>query len=273
MTTHVGGPTQKSATLHCHWLSKPGPGSFTRPRIDAHRGNFQHIVNVIVLKVPDLLQMSTASISLQSPAEEPKSRRKSSALLGVVMTFIIDCIAGVVAWHLVSPGQTLIGPLLIVAMILAGPTIGWWFYLRSLPTSKTRRALSTYVAILLALPLLWTYFGVLPASVGFDWSAATIAQAEISSSAGGCQVVTRGSIGLLRAPYKVCEINESSSSLVFFATLDGYRGYAYVGRNQGLNWFPDECARHLEGHWWAYFSNPVAVVYGCPLGYSAHGGG
>lgn len=228
---------------------------------------------MIVLKVPDLLPMSTASISLESPAEQAKSRRKFLALLGVVMTSIIDCVAGIVAWHLVNPGQTLFGPLLIVAAILAGPAIGWWFYLRSVPAAKRRRVLSTSIAVLLILPLLWTYFGVLPASVGFDASAATTAQREISGSAGGCQVVASGSIGLLHAPYKVCEINESASSLVFFSTLDGYRGYAYVERKQDLNWFPDECARHLEGHWWAYFSNPVAVVNGCPLGYSAHGGG
>ena len=248
-------------------------GGATRPRSNLRRGGLQRILNVITKKVPELRSMSTASISLESPAERPKSRKMVLALLGVVMTFIIDCVAGVVAWHLVNPGQTLLGPLLMVAMILTVPAIGWCFFLRSVPTTKRRQVLLASVAILLALPLLWTYFGVLPASVGLDRTAATFAQREISGSAGGCQVVASGSIGLLRAPYKVCEINESASSLVIFSTLDDYRGYAYVERHQEMNWFPDECARHLVGHWWAYFSNPVAVVSGCPFGYSAHGGG
>src|SRR5271169_4483070 len=173
------------------------------------------------------------------------------------MTVCIDVVAGSVAWHLVGPGQSLLGPLFIVVLILAAPSIWWWMYLRSLPAGRGRRVLSVGVAILLSIPLLWTYFGVLPASVGLDASATRLAQSEIARSAQGCRVVTQGSIGLLRAPFELCDVREQASSLVFFSTLDRFRGYVYIQRNQNLNWFPDECARHLVGHWWTYFGDPV----------------
>lgn len=216
--------------------------------------------------------MSVASISLEAAPESSQRDRRVLTRSGLGLTICIDAVAGYVAWHLVQPGQSLLGPLFIVGLILAAPFVGWWIYLRSLPIGRRRRVLSVDIAVLLTLPLLWTYFGVLPASVGLDAAATRLAQSEISSSTHGCRVVSGGSIGLLRAPYEICSVKEQASSLVFFSTLDRYRGYAYIQRNQNLNWFPDECARQLDGHWWAFFGDPVAVVNGCPFGYSPHGG-
>src|ERR1035437_6602165 len=76
-----------------------------------------------------------------------------------------------------------------------------------------------------AASLLWTYFGVLPASVGFDSAGASVARHEIAQDAPGCLLVKQGSIGMLQAPFKICTEVIPSSSRVEFATLDLNRGY------------------------------------------------
>jgi hypothetical protein len=121
--------------------------------------------------------------------------------------------------------------------------------------------------------MLWSYYGVLPASVKWDSTATNWIQTSIQDGAQGCRVVASGSVGFLDAPYKVCVHRDGTNYMVQFVTIDLSRGYAYVLGKTNLNWFPDQCARELLlPHWWAFYV-PSPTAIGCPFGFWAHGGG
>lgn len=186
---------------------------------------------------------------------------------------VVALIAGVSSWLIVKPGNTLLWPMAVDAFIVTLFGVVCRFVL--LPRSS-RLIRNGYTIAFLGFgvaSLLWTYFGVLPVSVAFDSSGAKIARLEVARGAQGCQLIEQGSVGLLRAPYKICTDVIPGASRVEFATPDLYRGYAYVTGRYGGSWFPDQCARHVVGNWWAFFNDAASTVNGCPFGYSAHGGG
>jgi hypothetical protein len=216
------------------------------------------------------------SIDLQTrddrslPLKRPRSWRKVALLLA---TFVVFGIAAVASWLIVKPGDTLLWPMAIDVAIFVLFGVACQL---ALGTRIGRLGRSGYALAFLGLgvaSLLWTYFGVLPVSVAFDSTGASVARHEIARGAQGCQLIEQGSVGLLRAPYKICSDLIPGASRIEFATPDLFRGYAYVTGPSDVNWFPDQCARRLIGNWWAFFNEAASTVNGCPIGYSFHGGG
>lgn len=184
-----------------------------------------------------------------------------------------DVLAGYVAWQLVRPGESLLWPTDLVALIAVVPITAWYFSVKSAGGWKRHRSLSLSVTASCLIPVLWSYFGVLPASVSWSSVAESWIHTSMHDGAQGCQVVSTGSVGFLRAPYKVCIDQNGTNSIVRFSTMDLTRGYAYVQGKNNVNWFPDQCARQiLRPHWWAFYSNSTQTA-GCPFGYPGHGGG
>jgi hypothetical protein len=211
------------------------------------------------------------AISEVRPSPPVLGTRKSKLLL-IVATTAACLVAGTVSWLLVQPGEGLLWPLAMDLLIAALFGTAYREMLLRSGRAGRIRVMSMIVG-LAVVSMLWTYFGVLPASVNFDSAAATVARTEVAQRAQGCRLVESGSVGLLGAPYKICTNISSAGSMVMFATPDLHRGYAYIVGQLGSAWFPDQCARHLIGSWWAFFNVPATMVNGCPLGYSLHGGG
>ena len=182
--------------------------------------------------------------------------------------------AGLAAWLLVTPGESLLGPLLVAGVIIVVSTCAARLWLSSL---KTQRRLVISAVVLGAVALLWTYFGVLPASIAWDAGAAHKAQQVIrAGGSDGCHLVKEGSIGFLDAPYQLCTYDGPAGRRIqmvrFSPADDASRGYFYLAFGSAAGWFPDMCARHLVGRWWS-FAVPTGATASCPLGYGFHGGG
>lgn len=205
-----------------------------------------------------------------SPSKTARSVPLKVSLL--VATVCVDVLVGFIAWQLVRPGESLLWPTALVALIMAAPVIVWSRVIKSIGGWRSCRSLSASVVGLCIVPILWSYFGVLPASVTWDSTATGAISAAIDGGGDGCHVVSYGSVGLLDAPYTVCISRNDGNYIVRFSTVDLKRGYAYVVGKSDLNWFPDQCARQLLSHWWAFYSNSIQTV-NCPFGYAAHGGG
>jgi hypothetical protein len=126
-------------------------------------------------------------------------------------------------------------------------------------------------AVLGPMAIIWTFFGVLPASVIWNSSGPQLAATASGGSNGGCRLVTSGSVGLIDAPYNVCVDTFNGATAVRFATADGKSGYLYLTATSSSGWFPDECSRHLIGKWWIFGSGDG--IGDCPFGYQFHGGG
>ena len=152
-------------------------------------------------------------------------------------------VSGAVSWRLVQPGETLLWPLAVDLLISAFFSAAYLAALQRQNRRNGRNRVAWTAAGLVLVSMLWTYFGVLPASVSLDSSAATVARREVTQEASGCRLVHEGSVGLLRAPYKICTDTGAGGSMVMFATPDLHRGYAYVTGRSSLDWFPDQCAR------------------------------
>jgi len=217
--------------------------------------------------------MSIDSPILEEQRTRPVERQAQHKILPIVATVGVCLIAGACSWLIVKPGETLLWPMALDVIIFAffGALCRLVSALQG--TRFGRIGLSSIFLGLGAASLLWTYFGVLPASVDFGSVGASVARHKIVDIAKGCQLVKQGSIGMLQAPYKICTYVLPRSSMVEFATLGLDRGYAYVNGAIGEGWFSDECSRHLTGPWWAFASDQQAPVTSCPFGYSYHGGG
>ena len=190
--------------------------------------------------------------------------------MSAVVVFVSTVIAGAVSWFVVRPGDSMFIPIVLdvaifvivgVAQHQARP---WHRY------HLGRGANSWLIVSLCVASVLWTYFGVLSASVYFDSGAASRARHEVAISASGCHVVEHGSIGFIDAPYQVCTTVLGSASIVDFTKAPyTHGGYSYITGQSVGSWFPDGCARHLIGHWWAYATTGAT---GCPFGYAMQAG-
>lgn len=217
--------------------------------------------------------MSTPSVVEEVHTSPGSGRTHRLKTASFAATVCVDLVAGYVAWQLVRPGESLLWPATLVALIMVAPATAWYCSLKSIGGWRRHRSLSLAVAVSCVVPVLWSYFGVLPASVIWDATAANWIQTSIQEGAQGCRVVSAGSVGFLSAPYKVCVTYDGTNYMVRFSTVDLSRGYAYVQGKTNLNWFPDQCARELLlPHWWAFY-NPAQTANGCPVGFWAHGGG
>jgi hypothetical protein len=217
--------------------------------------------------------MGVDSPILEEQRSRPGERQTQRQILPIVATICVCLIAGACSWLIAKPGESLLSPMAVDVIVFAffGAVCRLVSALRGTRFGRIGRS-SIFLGFG-AASLLWTYFGVLPASVGFDSASANVARHEVAQATQGCRLVKQGSVGLLQSPYKICTEIIPRSSRVEFATPDLSRGYAYVTGAIGEGWFPDECSRHLTGHWWAFASDLQAPVTGCPFGYSFHGGG
>jgi hypothetical protein len=218
--------------------------------------------------------MSTSTMAQEIRASPEGERTRLVTTACLAGTVGVDLIAGFVAWQLVRPGESLLWPTALVALIMVLAATGWLLAVKSMGGWRGHRTLALSVAALCLLPILWSSFGVLPASVNWDATATHAISAATSGGADGCRVVATGSVGLLNAPYKICVTRDGVNFIVRFSTIDSTRGYAYVQSKPDLSWFPDQCATQLLlPHWWAFYSNSAQSVNGCPFGYSPRGGG
>lgn len=220
-----------------------------------------------------LTLMSVDSPALEDQFARPQERGTPRQFVAYAATIAVCLIAGAFSWLNVKPGVSLLWPMAVDVIIFAffGALCRLVSALRG--TRFGRIGPSSIFVGLGIISLLWTYFGVLPASVGLDSASASVARHAVAQAAQGCQLVKHGSIGLLQSPYKICTEVIPRASRVEFANLNLNRGYAYVSGTNGEGWFSDECSRHLTGHWWTFATDQQAPVIGCPFGYSFHGGG
>jgi hypothetical protein len=226
--------------------------------------------------------MGVDSPILEEQRTRPGERQTPRQILPIVATIGVCLIAGTCNWLIEKPGESLLWPMAVDVIIFAffGTLCRLVSALRG--TRFGRIGLSSIFLGLGIASLLWTYFGVLAASVGFDSAGASVARHEVAQAArvverhhsyARCRSVKQGSIGMIQAPYKICTYVIPRSSMVEFATLSFNRGYAYVSGAIGEGWFSDECTRHLTGHWWAFARDQQAPVTGCPFGYLFQPGG
>ena len=196
---------------------------------------------------------------------ETHGRRFATAL---TVSGLLVAASGVVSWHLVQPGVSLVGPTGGGVVVMFAVLGAWSALLRPRGGWRAHLRLASGVLALSLIAPLWAFFGVLSASIALDAAAQHRAQVMVASNDVGCHQVASGSVGRLPAPYVVCMTNPGDGDVVTFTTIDRTRGYAYISSRLDLSWFPHQCARHLEGHWWAFnlAVNPVTGA-SCPFGY------
>jgi hypothetical protein len=197
-------------------------------------------------------------------------KRHEYPVLGVSALALV--IAGIASWPLIQPGQSLFWPVVLDVLVFFAIAAGFRMSMKLARVRTYSRRSSKIILFIAVIGILWTYFGALPVSVIFDTAAVRTAHYEVAlAGTGPCRLVQHGSVGKLSAPYKICTRINGGDSVVEFATPDLSMGYAYITVHLGGSWFPDECARHLFGNWWAFHINRYTSVPGCPLGYGGQG--
>ena len=176
--------------------------------------------------------MSSLAISEEVRTLPGSRLRPRWAMAGVAATILVDAVAGFLGWELVQPGETLIGPVSLVALIMALTGTAWSYALKLVGGWRSHRWLWFSVVALCLVPLLWTYFGILPSSLRWDTTGPATVQQILTSATLGCREVDTGSVGLLNAPYEVCATTTSVGYDIEFETLDQTRGYAYIQHGQ-----------------------------------------
>lgn len=181
---------------------------------------------------------------------------------------------GYLGWVLLSPGDSLIVPTVIVFGIGCVVAIASWIV-------GGGRAMAVGVFAIAVVASIWTFAFSLPASLA--WSSGATLQAQAALTRPGptkvspadesylpCSVVRSGAVGPLDAPYQVCVTSFNKVHIVRFVTLERpSRGVAYT--DVGDSSFPDECARHLIGMWWMFVED-TSGIGNCPIGYQFQGG-
>jgi hypothetical protein len=201
--------------------------------------------------------------------------------LALVLAILIGFGLGMAGWILPSYGGSLVVPTAIVfgigaAVALVGAILA---VIRPGPV-RGSLAFSLAVAVFTLLASFWTFVFALPASLEWDSGATHAAQLTLTHVAlkakngvaplQPCDVVTHGSVGSLRAPYRECAIYTPEGHFVTYASMStSHQGLAYTDR--GAATFEDQCSRHLVGKWWM-FTPDEGGTGSCPLGYDFHGG-
>jgi hypothetical protein len=187
---------------------------------------------------------------------------------GIAATTCADLALGWYSWLTVQPGISLLGPMVLDTVTMGLALVTWYYVLKKFGGWRYHVTLWLALITLCAAPLIWTYFGVLQISIGWDSAATRTAQELISSDSTTCHVANVGSVGLLRAPYEVCAVNYPGYGYeVKFSTMDKDRGYAFIQGRTDVSWFPNQCARHLYGNWWAFNVSVNATTGSCPTGF------
>jgi hypothetical protein len=205
------------------------------------------------------------------PAEKSSVRFVVGTIVSIIM---VDLATGWTSWYIVQPGDSLFGPTTLAVAIVGFAAFAWSLSLKRRLSPSIQRRLWPWMVILCLLAPLWAYFGVLQVSLRLDTSATRTAQELIASKSTTCNIVTVGSVGVLRAPYEVCAKHYSGYGYrVNFTTLDERRGYAYIRGRSDVSWFPNQCAKHLFGDWWVFNTSVNTASTSCPMGYPENGAG
>jgi hypothetical protein len=127
--------------------------------------------------------MSVDSPALEDHFGQSRERRTPRQIVAYEATIAVCVIAGACSWLTVKPGDSLMWPMAVDVIIFAffGALCRLVSALRG--TRFGRIGLSSIFLGLGTTSLLWTYFGVLPASVGFDSASASVARHEVAQAA------------------------------------------------------------------------------------------
>jgi len=218
--------------------------------------------------------MSTVTMAPADSAESASKSRGHLLATGIASVIVVEFAVGAVSWYVVQPGESLLGPTALSFTVMCFAAATWYSVLRRRVESGVGRNFWLVMAPLCVLAPLWTFVGVLQVSLRVDSSAARTAHALIATRSTTCNIVTVGSVGLLRAPYEVCAKEYPGYGYrVDFTTLDESRGYAYIQGRSNVSWFPNQCATHLFGEWWVFNISVNTSVASCPMGYPENGAG
>src|ERR1035437_10288565 len=133
--------------------------------------------------------MRTSTMAQEIHASPEGDRTRLVTTVCLTGTACVDLIAGFVAWQLVRPGESLLWPTALVALIMVPAATAWFLVVKSMGGWWGHRTLALSVAALCVLPILWSSFGVLPASVNWDATATNAIRAVSDGSPDGCRVV------------------------------------------------------------------------------------
>ncbi len=206
-------------------------------------------------------------------------------LLPVVGLPAVAIALGYLGWILPAPGGSIFLPTLLVSGLGFSIAAVSWLVASVRPRPGVR-PFALGVAVVAVVGAVWTFQFSLPASIAWDSSATTHAQAvlaNLEAMAKGhhgvaplqpCVKHTDGAVGPLDAPYTTCGTWTPEGHFVNFSVGSpvNARGLGYT--NVGPATFPDQCERHLVGDWWMFTSSNDARDPGmCPIGYHFQGGG
>jgi hypothetical protein len=201
-------------------------------------------------------------------------RRRVPRLATVAIFVVLAVLLGYLGWVLPSAGGSLAFPTLIVFGI--GCAVGFVYLI----ITGSRATAVAFAAITVAASV-WTFAYSLPASVAWDSTATSQAQAallRLTSSPRSqygiplhpCSTKYAGSVGPINAPYRECAVSTPEGHFVIF-TFAGQNGRGLAYTDRGAATFLDECSRHLTGKWWM-FTKSTSGTGDCPIGYQFHGG-
>ncbi len=221
----------------------------------------------------------TPSDGDMNPAARPADEQpvRWAVLLALLVgALLFGALDGYIAYRIESPGTSLAGHCLLVAVIaIVAAAIGWRLF-----RSRSRKFRATFTTSILIAGLLatwWAWAFAMPAAMSWDTHAtprAFEALKGIGVERSVCVIVTRGSIGPLHAPYQQCAINGRPGSQVqFTARSEGAK--SDVSPDRGLifteaatNTLSGLCTRHLVGDWYAFTADPSGKAgYTCRFGF------
>ncbi len=206
-------------------------------------------------------------------AAAPKSsnRHSISALwfvAMVLMAVLLGALDGDLAFVIESPGSSLVGPVLLVALLaVTACGVGWWF-LRDYSRFPVWIIVGT-LATMGILATWWAWAFAMPAAIAWDPNAtpdALTALKGIPPDQSVCKFVTTGSIGALNAPYERCALDGPLGAQVEYTPGEtGDRGLLFFEGSHLVG--SDQYVRHLAGHWFAFNEGPPGIP-----GYTFTGG-
>jgi len=213
----------------------------------------------------------------EPPIQRNRAARRhlspGAVLKALGIALLVGVADGYFGYIIESPGTSLAGHCLLVAVVAASvAAAGWW-----VSRKRNRWFASVFVGTMAAVGVLvvwWTWAFAMPAAMTWDTQATPRAVASltgIGTDKSVCSNVETGSVGPLDAPYRQCSINGPPGSTVYYYAMSGstlagpYRGliFSYAPSDT----FNDECVRHLVGHWYAFTGDPSGRT-----GYTCIGG-
>ena len=248
-----------------------GPAQLRRPEPVSETPG--HPRDMLVQMVPYGSPASNP-VTLEAPSAEMATGHYSMGwpvAFAIGAALVLGAADGYLAVIMESPGSSLAGSCLFVALVaLAAGLMGWWRLKRRNKHLAQVFLISMIISGILATWWAWAF--AMPASMAWDSSATPSALEALEGIAPDhsvCVKVTSGSIGPLDAPYERCAIVAPPG-----ATVSYYAGSTANSPARGLIFFhgarlvgTDQFVRHLVGDWYAFTEDPSGM-----LGYSFMGG-